>query len=607
MGAASPTPTLTPSRTPSITPTISITRTVSATPSVTRTVSATPSVTITASPTPTPSRYAEYDYILYLADDMQFNAAEVSVGTTGLIFYSMAWEYWNGTTWNTLNNIQETVLYLSNFETTTPGTVYWDTPGNWVASTVNGSGPYYWVRVRSYTVNGMDDQAILNYIRPTIPPSPTPSITPSTSISNTPSITPTISISRTPSITPSITITRTPSITPTISISNTPSITISPSITPSITPSISISATPSITPSITPTISISKTPSISISKTPSITPTISISNTPSITPSITITATPSITPSITISPSPIDCSVIGGSAIIVPPPTPSITISTTPTSTPSITPTKTPTPTPSRSATAPGTISLIYSNAASGTARVNKNGVSYLTRTTVGTTNGTINTGDTFNGNIVLSTSYNAAITISSTTRGIIYDNSSLTGGLTSTTFTREAGENISVNIASYAACFIEGTLITLPDGQLVPIETLKDSDILLSEKIIGLDDTNNVNKLYEWTSNIINTTSTTSVIESITMHKADSTIIINNGLLQATKYHNQLIQRDDEWKFIPFCDIKVGDNLLSINGEIIIITSIEIDETERTIYKITLSDESHTYYANNILTHNVK
>jgi hypothetical protein len=106
--------------------------------------------------------------------------------------------------------------------------------------------------------------AILNNnftITGTLPPSPTP--TPSVSVS--PSVTPSISISVTPSITPTISITSTPSITPTISV--TPSITVS--ITPSVTPSITASVTPSITPSVTITPSTSVTPSISITPTPS--------------------------------------------------------------------------------------------------------------------------------------------------------------------------------------------------------------------------------------------------------------------------------------------------------------------------------------------------
>jgi len=78
--------------------------------------------------------------------------------------------------------------------------------------------------------------AVLNvYKAPDTSPQPTPSITPT--ITLTPSITPTIS--STPTNTPTPTISLTPSITPTLTL------------TPSITPTISV--TPSLTPSITPT------------------------------------------------------------------------------------------------------------------------------------------------------------------------------------------------------------------------------------------------------------------------------------------------------------------------------------------------------------------
>ena len=83
-------------------------------------------------------------------------------------------------------------------------------------------------------------------------PFPTPTLSPTPTISVTPSRTPSISV--TPSKTPSILVTPTA----------TPSITPPPSNTPSITPS--------ITPSQTPGISISPTPSITISATPSVTP-----------------------------------------------------------------------------------------------------------------------------------------------------------------------------------------------------------------------------------------------------------------------------------------------------------------------------------------------
>jgi hypothetical protein len=80
----------------------------------------------------------------------------------------------------------------------------------------------------------------------------------------------------TPTLSPTPTISVTPSKTPSISVtpSKTPSVSISPTATPSITPppSNTPSITPSITPSQTPGISISPTPSITISATPSVTP-----------------------------------------------------------------------------------------------------------------------------------------------------------------------------------------------------------------------------------------------------------------------------------------------------------------------------------------------
>jgi hypothetical protein len=78
----------------------------------------------------------------------------------------------------------------------------------------------------------------------------------------TPTITPTISV--TPTKTPSI------SITPT----KTPTITVTPSVTPTFTPPPSVTVTPtiSVTPSGTPGATVSPTPSVTISRTPSTTP-----------------------------------------------------------------------------------------------------------------------------------------------------------------------------------------------------------------------------------------------------------------------------------------------------------------------------------------------
>ena len=134
-----------------------------------------------------------------------------------------------------------------------------------------------------------------------IGPAPSPSVTPTISVtpSITPSVTPTISV--TPSVTVTPTISITPSITATPTISVTPSVTITPTI--SVTPSVTVTPTISITPSVTVTPTISVTPSVTVTPTISITPSITATPTISVTPSVTVTPSISITPSITPTPS----------------------------------------------------------------------------------------------------------------------------------------------------------------------------------------------------------------------------------------------------------------------------------------------------------------
>lgn len=154
--------------------------------------------------------------------------------------------------------------------------------------------------------------------------------------------------------------------------------------------------------------------------------------------------------------------------------------------------------------------------------------------------------------------------------------------------------------------CFVEGTIISLPDGSQKPIETLKINELLLSSKIDTLKDTNDIIKLYKWSSDHLSETRISSPISNIKTKIAYKTIIINDRLLEATPLHSQLIQRNGIWKFIPIKDVKIGDNLYGINKEIIQVNSVSINLEKRNIYPLSLSP-SHTYFANGILTHNIK
>lgn len=95
-----------------------------------------------------------------------------------------------------------------------------------------------------------------------------------------------------------------------------------------------------------------------------------------------------------------------------------------------------------------GTVTLVFNRfTVTGTARVYKNGLSFLTRTTSGTLSGAISTGNTFYANVVTSSANPSTVDISSTTRGNLYSFSG-NGTHTSTTFTRQSGENITVTIS---------------------------------------------------------------------------------------------------------------------------------------------------------------
>jgi len=154
--------------------------------------------------------------------------------------------------------------------------------------TKNGTGGYWTYALQSDTVpyrilansNGIAYRTLNIDGNPEdicVSPTPTPSITPTNTITPTltPSITPTLSI--TPSLT--ITITTTKTSTPTITPTRTPTLTVSPTKTPTITPTVT------------------RTPTKSPTRTPTLTPT--NTNTPTLTPTKRPTPTP--TPTVTSS------------------------------------------------------------------------------------------------------------------------------------------------------------------------------------------------------------------------------------------------------------------------------------------------------------------
>jgi hypothetical protein len=154
--------------------------------------------------------------------------------------------------------------------------------------------------------------------------------------------------------------------------------------------------------------------------------------------------------------------------------------------------------------------------------------------------------------------------------------------------------------------CFIEGTNVTLADGSQVLIETLQVGDVLKSFAIDTLplySDDNTV--LTTWNTETLTGTESTASIVSITPMQISEIVVINN-LLKTTSNHNHLVKHDGIWSFINASNVVVGDIMLDINNSEIEITSVETQQIEKTIYKMDV-ESLDVFYAENILTHNVK
>lgn len=258
---------------------------------------------------------------------------------------------------------------------------------SWIVGTVipNGDSPIVnftgvpvGIYTANYTLNGKSTTLTVNiHSMCTLTATPTPTMTPTSSV--TPTVTPTSSI--TPTATSSVTPTMTPtsSITPTATSSVTPTSSVSLSVTNTVTPTGTSSITQSPTSSNTPT------PGTSLSVTPTKTPLPSETPQPSIPPPLSQSASASLsvgasqTPTPTKTPAPVSQSPTQTpSNTPLPSPTSSVTATTTPTVTPTISMSKstgasntpqpsnsnTPTNTPTSTTTNTPTISVSQSGAA---------------------------------------------------------------------------------------------------------------------------------------------------------------------------------------------------------------------------------------------------
>ena len=156
------------------------------------------------------------------------------------------------------------------------------------------------------------------------------------------------------------------------------------------------------------------------------------------------------------------------------------------------------------------------------------------------------------------------------------------------------------------SGCLIAGTKITLADNSLVNIEELYIGLQLKSTVFGSMPNTDNVAELKAWTESNPSISTTTTEVVSLLAFDVPETYNFNNGLLVSSKDHLHIVKVDDLlWTVTEASNIKVGDKLMTISGELLV-DSIYVDNNTTTVYKLDV-ESNDTYIANGVVTHNLK
>jgi hypothetical protein len=164
----------------------------------------------------------------------------------------------------------------------------------------------------------------------------------------------------------------------------------------------------------------------------------------------------------------------------------------------------------------------------------------------------------------------------------------------------------------SGGGCMNVGTKVTMADGSLKNIEDIEVGDIVLSANINDLPDERPAYFSLEIVKNWRNPDISdfefgTATVITKNVIQTDQFYSINEGLIEmsTTHYHLYKDVLDGQWKFGQSPSLKVGDQIIDINKNIITIESISIIQEPTTVIELNIESED-LFFANGVLTHNV-
>ena len=165
-------------------------------------------------------------------------------------------------------------------------------------------------------------------------------------------------------------------------------------------------------------------------------------------------------------------------------------------------------------------------------------------------------------------------------------------------------GAGLITELTFAQVCFLKGTKITLPNHEQKNIEDLKLGDKILTYHIKGLSNLkkNDKMKVMNWSQNSMEGSLKNSKVRNIWVNPADQYLIINDKL-KLTNKHIIHIKRDNEFKFLPAEDTRIGDQLFTDREHYEEIHTIEQKNEKTEVYNIEVK-RNKTYFAENYLVH---
>ena len=158
--------------------------------------------------------------------------------------------------------------------------------------------------------------------------------------------------------------------------------------------------------------------------------------------------------------------------------------------------------------------------------------------------------------------------------------------------------------VTSGGGCLVGNTMIELSNGTSIPIKDIKIGATLKGFDIKTISPWNEVED--NWKGSNIEQYDFDEYQVTDAMEITDAEVYsINNGLLEASEDHKHLVRRNDLWMIRTTLQLKPGDVYMDRDKNEVKIHTIVWDRKD-TVYLITLNGK-HTYFANNILTHNYK